>query len=313
MHLDPTGPHLATLDALAVIEIRGDDRKRWLQGQITQDVNAAPHGGTIHGFHLDAQGKILAELRLVEQAESYVGVVDVAVADALVRDLDRRIVMEDVELARRQDLAVLGVYGDSATSVGVDPGVVATIESDRFGLEGIELVVPRSEADAIRARLSSAVRARGGGEASTEALDAVRTELGMPRFVVDFAANTLPQETGLHRRTVSFVKGCYVGQEPVVMIEHRGKPPRRMCVVSLAAPRALPFDLLRADGSVAGRCTSLTATSAGALGLALVKRSSAESDQPLRAEDAEVRILRLVEFAPGTSPTPGGEHRKADL
>lgn len=297
--LDPTRPHLAHLDTMTVLEVRGDDRKRWLQGQITQDVHHAEPGQTIHGFHLDSHGKILAELRIVEHQDAYLGIVDRSVAEGLARDLDRRIVMEDVEIRVRPDLRVIGIYGGHAAAIAGQLGIQPLVSSSRFGHAGIEAIVASADLSAVFMRAEAAVTAEGGEVVSVEALDRARILAGMPRFLVDFGTTTLPQETGMHRRTVSFVKGCYVGQEPVVMIEHRGKPPRRMCVVAVdGGTHEVPFEVSRADGGVAGRCTSLAEGPAGWVGIALLKRADAENDQALVAGDARVRIVRLVALEP---------------
>lgn len=295
--LHDSATYVARLDWLSVLEITGDDRHVWLQGQISNDVHGLVNGGTLHGFHLDAQGKILAELTGVHVDSRWLLVVDALVGKELVTLLDRRIVMEDVTLRLRDDLHIISI-SDALTTAESGFDCVASITSGRSGRSSRELIVTSSTADTVvRVALD-----RGAELLDSAGFDAVRTRMGRPRFGVDFGPWTMPHETGLLRSAVSFNKGCYVGQEPVVMVEHRGKPPRRMCVVhSSEDPRAVPFDLSRTDGTVVGRATSFVARESGdarAVGIALVKRAAAEVGAELMSDGLTIRIEALVGGVP---------------
>ena len=113
-----------------------------------------------------------------------------------------------------------------------------------------------------------------------------RIAAGIAEHGRDFGLDTLPQEVGL-KRAVSFEKGCYVGQEPVVMLEHRGQPPRRLARVRLASCPDLPAEI-RAEGALAGTLTSCVE----GLGLALIKRKRLESS--LRVNEEALEVLAIV-------------------
>lgn len=277
---------VAPLPSLAVLTIRGDDRIAWLQGQITNDVY---RGGSLHAFRLDSNGKIEAELLARDDGNATRAIVDASRAVPLATSLDRRIVMEDVTVEVESASSVVGAY---ALDGELDPSAVDApfIESRRFGLPGVEWIVPTERVETTIATLLATSRATLVDEAR---LDDERIARGMPRFGVDFDA-TLPQETGLVRSTVSFTKGCYVGQEPVVMLEHRGKPPRRMTTIRGDASLLAPFDLARADGTVVGRCTSFR----NGVGLAIVKRADAVVGAELAAPGSVVTVVDLVEVLP---------------
>lgn len=177
------------------------------------------------------------------------------------------------------------------------------------GPEAIDFIVPAHAADDALARLDRylvmedvelelrrATLFQSLGQAPTTepsgelmdraSWDRARIEAGAPEHGRDFGAETLPQEAGL-KRAISFDKGCYIGQEPVVMLEHRGQPPRRLVRVQVENPGALPADVL-ADGAPAGRLTSW----ADGIGLALIKRKRLESD--LRVGDQRLEVLAIV-------------------
>lgn len=280
-----TGPFVADLSAaLSVLRIRGADRFSWLQGQVTNDVHAA---GTLHAFRLDAQGRIEAEVRGIRVDDAILLVTDASRADALAKSLDRRIVMEDVEVSIDRSIAVIGVYGAE-----VDPSLLdaPSLASRRFGENGREWIVAASD---VGSRISELVESTHGERANLEALDRIRIRNGYPRLGVDFDA-ALPQETGLTRSTVSFSKGCYVGQEPVVMLEHRGKPPRRAAVLEGPLTLTAPFDLTRGDRTTVGHCASYCE----GLGIALLKRADANEGASLHAGDAILRVVRIIDEGP---------------
>lgn len=277
---------VAPLPSLAVLSIAGEDRTSWLQGQVTNDVL---RGGTIHAFRLDSHGKIEAELLAKDDGARIVVLVDAGRAELVRASLDRRIVAEDVTVELAPDLVVVGGYGPAIS------GETTSLRSRRYGLEGFEWAVPAAERDALVARLAAAKDVEVVDE---DALDRRRIELGRPRLGADFDA-CLPQETGLVGSTVSFVKGCYIGQEPVVMLEHRGKPPRRMFRIEGPDELVAPFDLTRDDGTVVGRVGSYR----NGRGLALVKRADANPGGRLLAAGAAVTLVAPVdERADAASP-----------
>lgn len=271
-------PSSFTLIPHALVEVRGDDAATWLQGQLTQDVLAMPVGETRRAFHLGAEGKIRFDLLVHRDSAGFALVSARADAASLRAELDRRIVMEDVSLDA-PDGAV--VFAEQTLD-----GARVALPSSRFG-PGFESVFVGSLED-VRADL---IR-RGHSELHVDALDARRVLAGMPRIGVDFDA-ALPQETGLARTTVSFTKGCYVGQEPVVMLEHRGKPPRRMVVLEGDAP-FVPGPVHDGSGVPVGELRSMT-MSAPFRGLGLIKRSASAPGTALVVGGVPVRVASVVE------------------
>jgi len=172
--------------------------------------------------------------------------------------------MEDVELTPfpAELLALQGplTVGLRDALVNVR-GADAVFEVDRLGLGGL-LVLEGArggdDADVARASLPASVTEAGGGWVSAEAITLARLRAGRPVFGADFGPSVLPQVAGLTRRAVSFKKGCYRGQEPVVMLEHRGSPPKRLVRVQIdaSAPVVVGTSLRGADGAVLGAITS---------------------------------------------------------
>ena len=95
---------------------------------------------------------------------------------------------------------------------------VTVVRDDEFGVPGFDLYVPASEASGLRQMLLDAGAIRAG----VDTLEALRIEAGRPTFGVDMDTETIPLEAGIEGRAISFTKGCYVGQEVIIRVMHRG-------------------------------------------------------------------------------------------
>jgi folate-binding protein YgfZ len=107
--------------------------------------------------------------------------------------------------------------------------------------------------------LAQALRAQGATPLDAAAIDALRIEGGMPEFHKDMDEDTIPLEAGIEPRAISFTKGCYVGQEVIIRVMHRGhgRVARRLVGLVLdtsdVPPAGSPISM---DGRDVGRVTS---------------------------------------------------------
>jgi folate-binding protein YgfZ len=126
---------------------------------------------------------------------------------------------------------------------------------DTYGVPGFVLRVPRADAEGWSARL----RLAGAVATAPDDLEFARIEAGRPEFLVDMDGETIPLEAGIEDRAISFTKGCYVGQEVIVRVVHRGggRVARRLVGLRLAGP-CLPARraVLRHDAREVGYVTS---------------------------------------------------------
>ncbi|MFZ1864050.1 MAG: hypothetical protein WAU39_07515 [Polyangiales bacterium] len=258
---------LALLDR-TIISVSGDDATEWLQGQLTNQVEGLGPGESAYGFILTLKGRIMADTwALAGKEEIWLDVPATEVA-ALLERLDRYIIMEDVDLAHRPELRVITAQGPKAS--GVSGG---GWPSDRLGTGGRVWVVPEAGLQAELERLTVRCEALGGGSINEQAWADAHVLLGRPRFGVDFGNWTYPQESGLSAVAVSFTKGCYIGQETVVMLQNRGKAPkvlwRWMIEGSEPPPAKAPIER---DDMVVGEVTSAAPAEHGVAVLGFLKR-----------------------------------------
>jgi folate-binding protein YgfZ len=109
---------------------------------------------------------------------------------------------------------------------------------------------------------------------SEEAAEILRIEAGDPRFGADMGTKTMPAEAGIVEETVSFTKGCYIGQETVARLHYRGRPNRHLRGLRLDGAVA-PGDEVRLGERVVGSVGSACLSPAhGRIALAILRREA---------------------------------------
>jgi len=251
-----------------LVSVSGPAAVSFLQGQCSQDVAALAVGDSAWTWVLQPQGKVEALCRAYRQADDHVILdTDAGWGEALLARLNRfklRTKAEIVPLARRC-LALRGP-GVAALGAAAGPGDGDTIRLDGSwpGFPGVDLM-------GVGPLVPEDVRV-----VSADAFEVARIESGVPRMGAELTEKTIPEETGLVARTVSFTKGCYTGQELVARIDSRGgNVPRRLraLVLDSVAPAGAS---VRLGAKVVGTLTSVAAhPGGGAVALAYLTRDVA--------------------------------------
>jgi tRNA-modifying protein YgfZ len=249
-----------------VLAVTGVDRLSWLQGLLTNDVVALPIGGVCDAAYLTPQGRMITDLRVFNVLDRVWLDVPATLAAPLEKRLDGLLFSEDAQIANRSaEFTIIDVHGPAAATV---VGGLEMIRDDAFGLPGFTAFVPNADVERFVGELAH----RGALETSLETLDIVRLEAGRPAFLVDMDEQTIPLEAGLEHRAISFTKGCYVGQEVIVRVMHRGggRVARRLVGISLSKG-VLPKggELISSGDRQIGRLTSVGWSPALGTGIAL--------------------------------------------
>jgi tRNA-modifying protein YgfZ len=265
------------------LALTGGEAKAFLQGQVSNDVEALEPGRGCYAAFLTHKGKMLGDLRVLDLGDELLLDTERVALQELFNMIRRYKLGRDVELHKRTvELALLSLIGpDARRTVGAEDLVeehmnrrasVAGVPVLLVATDvGVDLFVPAEQVGAVRAALDAA-------PVSEEAAEVVRVERGRPRYGVDLDENVIPQEAGLNERAVSFTKGCYVGQETVARLFYRGKPNRHLRGLRLSAPAARG-DVLRLGDKQVGRLGSVAVSPAnGPIALALVRREAAPGD-----------------------------------
>jgi folate-binding protein YgfZ len=262
------------------ILVSGSDRASYLQGLLTNDIAALTPGTGCYAAYLTAQGRMIADLWVYELGEAILLSMISEVKDTVFAKLTQFIFSEDVQLTDLVEtsvsLAVVGplsarlaseVLGGTGAEVlsGLPdhatlnatwnglPAIVLRVSD--LGVGGYEIVVRPGDL----AGLEAALMEKGAQKLGAAAGEALRIEAGIPRFHRDMDESTIPLEAGIESRAISQTKGCYVGQEVIARVLHRGhgRVVKKLVGLAMAADRVpLPSTAVHVDGREAGAVTS---------------------------------------------------------
>jgi folate-binding protein YgfZ len=261
------------------LALTGSEAKSFLQGQVTNDVEALSPGTGCYAAFLTPKGKMLGDLRVLDAGDELLLDTERVALQGLFNMIRRFAIGYDVSLHKRTlERGLLSLLGPSADAVleGLEPDEHAHKLVDVAGIPvrvirtdlGIDVLCHRQDTDRLRAALEE----RNVPPVSEAVAECLRVEHGRPRYGVDLDDSVIPQEAGLNARAVSFTKGCYVGQETVARLYYRGKPNRHLRGLrcSEAVQRG---DELRTGDRVVGHVGSaVESPRLGAIALGLVRR-----------------------------------------
>jgi hypothetical protein len=247
--------HAVLLADRFVLRVAGEDARKFLQGLITSDINALEESSAVHAGLLNPQGKILFDFFVVAADGAFL--IDVAKEKA--SELRQRLgfyrLRAAVEIAEEPAFKVAASWGDRPCL----PGGAIAYADPRLPELGFRVLLP-SNAD---------VAELGCAPATEENYHALRIGLGVPEGGRDYAfGDTFPHEALFDQlRGVDFAKGCFIGQEVVSRMEHRGTARKRIVPVEGDGPLPAPGTSVEADGVAIGTLGSVSGTS----GLALIR------------------------------------------
>jgi tRNA-modifying protein YgfZ len=249
--------------------VRGGEAADFLQGQVSNDVEALEPGSGCYATVLSHKGKLRTDLRILRGDDWFwldTEAIGYAVLEHMLRtkSLGRDVQYEDVTETR----TLLSLVGP-ASRERLDTAPPADEHSFVTGANGI-YVATLLGVDVI-CELGTEL---GVEPVSEEAAECVRIEAGRPRLGYDMDAETMPEEAGINERAVSFTKGCYVGQETVARLHYRGKPNRHLCGLRLSEPAERGSEIALGDKVVGRLGSTCVSPRLGPIALALVRREA---------------------------------------
>lgn len=290
-----------------VLRLAGADGDEFLQGQLTNDIEALAPGAGCYALLLNPKGKIRADMRVLRTAPAELAVESSQPAlDVLMQTITSHRVGFEFELIdHRGHCAVLSLIGPESDDLAarlVDGELPGPVEHDNsvVAANGADLQAVRTDlgldlildgdaetAQSLRVRL----HALAGEPAGPATVEALRVESGRPLLGRELDGETIPQEAGLNERAVSFTKGCYVGQETVARLFHKGKPNRHLRGLKLSRP-AEPGEPVVFEDKPAGTVgTAVISPAHGPIALAILRREAQPGDTVLVGDDASGLVV----------------------
>src|SRR4051794_1933770 len=263
---------LAKTDAVVVdrsnrgrLILTGTDVADFLQGQVSNDVEALLPGGGCYATLLTAKGKIRCDMRIL-RGDGWFLIDSEPQALPVVEHMVRVYSIGRDVKSQPDERGLFSIIGPAARDAldHPPPAEEHAHASGDLGLYvatdlGVDVVGERPDLP----------------EAPLEIAECMRIEAGRPRLGFELGDDVIPQEAELNERAISFTKGCYVGQETVARLFYKGKPNRHLRGLRLGEPaeRGQPIHAgEREVGRIASTCVS---PALGPIALALVRREVA--------------------------------------
>lgn len=273
-----------------LIMVWGGEAIRFMDGLISNDMKTLADGGQMLAAFPNAQGRLLAIVRILRQGDRFLFETEEATREKVFQYLFRftfagDFFVEDIS-TQYQYFEIFGKMPEIEVGFTFASGTLAghfvsveSVDAFRLGIASNEVV-----------------------EISRELYDTLRIERGVPAYGVDVDETTVVPELGIEG-LISYNKGCYIGQEIIARIHFRGHVAKRLMgllfsetsAVGVSASGLVGPDLTAADGRNAGRITSFTYSPqlARTIAMAFVRYDYIEPGTRLYAQDASATVTAL--------------------
>ena len=308
------GAGLIDLSDRARIRVAGSEAVMFLNGLITNDMKTLAENRWMPAVFPTVQGRLIGAVRVIHfTGSSFLIDTDPGSHEAVLKTIARFTMAGDFRVTDvTSETALLSIQGagaagimeivfqtdlstlarDGAAELEWQNAAVTIIRATHTGEDGFDIVIDSVHADSLR----QALLAAGAPQVSAEMFEVMRIEAGIARFGRDMDETSVVPETNLDD-AVSYTKGCYVGQEIIVRIRHRGHVAKKLTGLRFETDRQIePGTIVKSsDGKEIGRITS-TAISpqVGSIGLGYVRYEYlAPGTKVLAGDDVAASVTEL--------------------
>lgn len=213
------------------LRVTGSEAVSFIQGMVTNDVEALAPGGSCYAALLTVKGSMVGDARILRREGDVVVDTGPGRGQAVKDFLNKYLISEDAEIFDAPEFAVVGLVGPQSREVaGRIPANAREGELTSF-FGGVDVLVKRSRLAEVMAALGEVPRL------SAETLEVLRVEKLVPLFGVDMTEVTIPLEANLDH-AINYKKGCYIGQEVIARATYRGQMNKKLVLLLVgdAAP-----------------------------------------------------------------------------
>lgn len=234
------------------IRVTGSEAVMFLNGLITNDMKAVIENEWLPAVFPTVQGRLIGAVRITRERDSgFLIDTENASHEAILKTISRFTLAGDFRVADvTSETGLLTVQGRRAKEL-VSNLNSTVIPATHTGEDGFDLVV-----DEI-ASVKEQIIAAGAQLVSPETFEILRIEAGIPRHGIDMDETNVVLETNLDD-AISYTKGCYLGQEIIVRIKHRGHVAKKLTGMKFDNPVGAGATITSTDGKEIGRITSTT-------------------------------------------------------
>jgi len=301
------------IGGLTIIEIRGADRNKIANNLCTQDLRTLTDGQTVETFVLDVKGRTISHGMVCGWKESLWFLSAPGQAERLVPHFDRYIIREDAVITDRSAEFAAVLFPDAAAASQVFPGFqsiasshscieyscdgesIRCLHAPWIGAGSMLVILPTLAASSgMSTRLQSLVSSDTSQRSQWELQ---RIQSFWPWVGVDCDDRNLPQELSIDKRTISFKKGCYLGQETVARLDALGQVQKKLVKLRIQGSDRLPLPYaVVVDGKEVGCISSMAPAPDGAsFALGMLRRSHFEPGTEIVIDGRVVTVLGAAE------------------
>ena len=313
--------NLSTRDRICLL---GDDRHRFLNGQVTNNIRDLTPGQGCYTLITNKKGIIEGDATVFCLEDELILDLEPAHGEPLSKRLESFIVADDVEIANvAEHFSLFSIQGPLAettlsqasfiepdklpainyamTQVCHDPnGDVYVAKNSRTGTMGYDLYVATGLFEGIKTELEQLTSEQGGGVCGSASLETLRIEAGIPRYPIDMAPSILAPELGIEGDTISYSKGCYIGQEVINRIKSIGKVKRKLTGLIFDSEKPINGLPIEQDSKQIGRGLSSTysAKFGKNIGLGFLQTTAASPGNQVKIKQENEEVTALVASLP---------------
>lgn len=219
------------LSSRVKLRVTGADRGRFLNGQLTNDVQKANERKAIEACALNAKGKLNAHLFLTVDGDAFLIDADPAQRESLSPRLERYIIADDVQIEdATEQFSIFHSLGEVRP---VLPNEFKIRSLNRFAEPGHDIWSAAERHRELADELGQQFRF-----CDDDCAETFRIERGIPGWSHELTEEIIPIEANLEAQTIDYEKGCYIGQEVVSRMKMSGQTNKRLC--GLAGPELGP-------------------------------------------------------------------------
>jgi folate-binding protein YgfZ len=248
--------------------LTGADVADFLQGQVSNDVEALEPGQGCYATLLTAKGKIRCDMRILRGPDWFLIDCEPQALPVLEHMVRVYSIGRDVK-SRPDERGLWSILGPAAREE-LDEPPPAEEHSHSEGELGTYVATDLG-VDVVGERPDLP-------EAPGEVAECLRIEAGRPRLGFELGDDVIPQEAALNDRAISFTKGCYVGQETVARLHYKGKANRHLRGLRLSAPAERGQIVLAGEREVGRIGSACVSPAHGPIALALLRREAGPGD-----------------------------------
>ena len=252
------GVGLLDLSTRGRITVSGSEAAMFLNGLITNDMKTLGENQSMLAAFPNVQGRLLAVVRVIRRANDFLLDTEAATREKVIKILERFTLAGDFKVADvTNDSALISLQGRGANAVveKISADGITVVPATHTAEAGFDLIVSEEQKDSLWQTLM----AEGATPVSPEVEEILRIEAGIARYGIDMDETNVVTETNLDD-AVSYTKGCYLGQEIIVRIKHRGHVAKKLTGLRFETdqPIAAGATIRSTDDKEIGRVTSAT-------------------------------------------------------